>query len=90
MSKSAFTETAKSKWRDMPTTKTVKVQLIGFLPSLTLVFITLKLCGVIDWWWLFVLAPIWVPPALFALGVVAMLAFVFIAAFVLTLLDKNR
>ena len=74
----------------MATTNTTKVQLIGFLPALTLIFITLKLCGVIDWWWLFVLGPLWIPPALFALGVVAMLAFVFIAAFALTLFDKYR
>lgn len=33
---------------------------IGFAGLLTIVFITLKLCGVIDWSWWWVLAPIWI------------------------------
>ena len=32
---------------------------MGFLAVLTLIFITLKLVGVIEWPWLWVLAPIW-------------------------------
>jgi len=32
---------------------------IGFVGLLTIVFITLKLTGHIDWSWLWVLAPIW-------------------------------
>lgn len=28
---------------------------------LGIVFITLKLCGVIDWPWVWVLAPFWIP-----------------------------
>ena len=32
----------------------------GFLGLLTLLFITLKLCGVIAWSWWWVLAPIWI------------------------------
>ena len=32
---------------------------IGFLGILGLIFIVLKLCHVIDWPWLWVLAPIW-------------------------------
>lgn len=34
---------------------------VGFLGLLGLVFITLKLCGIIDWEWWIVLSPIWVP-----------------------------
>ena len=34
---------------------------IGFLPLLTLVFITLKLCGVINWSWWWVLSPTLIP-----------------------------
>lgn len=34
---------------------------IGFFGLLAVVFITLKLCRVIDWPWLWVLAPIWGP-----------------------------
>lgn len=37
---------------------------IGFFEALGLVFIVLKLCGVIDWSWWWVLAPIWMPIAL--------------------------
>lgn len=33
---------------------------IGFTGLLTIVFITLKLCGVINWSWWLVLAPIWI------------------------------
>lgn len=33
---------------------------IGFIGLLTLVFITLKLTGVINWSWWWVLSPIWI------------------------------
>ena len=33
---------------------------IGFAGVLTIVFIVLKLCGVIDWSWLWVLSPLWI------------------------------
>lgn len=34
---------------------------IDFLVILTIVFIILKLCKVIAWSWLWVLAPLWIP-----------------------------
>lgn len=34
---------------------------IGFTGVLTIVFVVLKLCGVIHWSWLWVLAPLWMP-----------------------------
>ena len=34
---------------------------INFFEALGLAFIVLKLCGVIDWSWWWVLAPIWMP-----------------------------
>ena len=34
---------------------------IGFSGLLAILFITLKLIGVITWSWLWVLAPIWIP-----------------------------
>lgn len=37
---------------------------IGFFGLLTIAFIILKLCGVIQWSWLWVFAPIWIPTAL--------------------------
>ena len=33
---------------------------IGFFGMLALIFITLKLCGVISWSWLWVLSPLWI------------------------------
>ena len=33
---------------------------IGFIGVLQIVFIVLKLCGVINWSWIWVLAPIWI------------------------------
>ena len=47
---------------------------IGFSGLLTIVFITLKLCGVITWSWLWVLSPIWISAILVVL--------VFIIAFI--------
>ena len=37
---------------------------IGFAGLLVIVFIVLKLCGVIDWSWVWVLSPIWISLAL--------------------------
>ena len=37
----------------------------GFTGLLTIVFIVLKLCGVIDWSWVWVLSPLWISVALF-------------------------
>lgn len=37
---------------------------ISFASLLTVVFITLKLCSVIDWSWWWVLSPLWIPLAL--------------------------
>ncbi len=37
---------------------------ISFFGLLTIVFITLKLIGTIDWSWWLVLSPIWIPIAL--------------------------
>lgn len=48
---------------------------IGFLELLTLAFIILKLCGVIQWSWLWVLSPIWIPTAL-VLGILLIVGIV--------------
>lgn len=37
---------------------------IGFCGVLAIVFIVLKLLGVIEWNWLWVLAPLWIPAAI--------------------------
>ena len=36
---------------------------IGILTTLTIIFVVLKLVGVIDWSWWWVLAPTWIPCA---------------------------
>lgn len=51
---------------------------IGFCGLLAIVFITLKLIGVISWSWIWVLAPIWIPLAaagafLLLLGIMALI-----------------
>jgi hypothetical protein len=43
---------------------------IGFGGLLAIVFITLKLCNVITWSWLWVLSPLWIPLAI-VLGIIA-------------------
>lgn len=39
---------------------------MGFCGALAIAFIVLKLVGVIDWSWIWVLAPIWIPIAILA------------------------
>lgn len=51
---------------------------VGFISLLTIAFIVLKLCGVIDWSWWWVVSPIWISVALvvvvsFTIGLVAAL-----------------
>lgn len=40
--------------------KTYNKNGIGFCGLLTIAFIVLKLCGVINWSWIWVLAPLWI------------------------------
>lgn len=55
---------------------------IGFPGLLAIVFITLKLTGVITWSWLWVLAPLWIPLAFaLAIGMAVGLVVLLIAAF---------
>lgn len=47
---------------------------VGFLGLLTIVFIVLKLCKVIDWSWWWVLSPLWISiPAALLLSVIVFL-----------------
>jgi len=48
---------------------------IGFVGLLTILFIALKLCDVIKWWW--VLSPLWIAILIFVLILVGVLAFYF-------------
>ena len=45
----------------MSDNKSTRSSGIGFFSLLAILFITLKLTGVITWSWLWVLAPIWIP-----------------------------
>lgn len=46
---------------------------IGFFGALTLLFIALRLLNVIDWPWVWVLAPLWAPAL--AIGIFMLLIF---------------
>lgn len=50
---------------------------IGFVGLLTVVFITLKLIGKIDWSWWWVLAPLWISAGI-SLVIVAVLLMILI------------
>ena len=47
-------------------TKTVTITFEGFNSLLFITFLVLKLCGVINWSWGWVTAPLWMPIALIA------------------------
>ena len=52
---------------------------IGFAGLLTIVFIVLKLCGVINWSWVWVLSPLWIS---FGLGIIFITILLIILVFV--------
>jgi len=58
--------------------KTYNKNGIGFCGLLTIAFIVLKLCGVINWSWIWVLAPLWIGWGLIltALGIACFVAFI--------------
>ena len=45
---------------------------IGFVGLLTIVFIALKLCGVISWGWIWVLSPLWITAIALVILIVAL------------------
>ena len=55
---------------------------VGFTGLLTMMFIALKLTGVIDWSWWWVLSPLWISSA------IALLFFTVITIFVLIFKDR--
>ena len=48
---------------------------VGVSTVLTLIFIVLKLVGVIDWKWVWVLAPTWI---VLALNIIVLLIYIFL------------
>lgn len=59
---------------------------IGFFGLLTLVFIVLKLCHIINWSWFYVLMPLWCPAAVGLSLVVLILGF----TIVVHILDRKK
>lgn len=55
---------------------------IGFVGLLQIVFITLKLCEVINWKWIWVLAPCWI--------YVALITLLFIVLMILKITEAKR
>lgn len=70
----------------MSESKTTQSGGIGFCGLLTIVFITLKLTGFIDWSWWWVTAPLW---GVFVL-VIAIIAIVFIYALIADSLARRK
>jgi len=48
---------------------------LGFLEFLTLIFITLKLTGYIDWSWWWVLSPLWAQLVVFVIALITVLLY---------------
>ncbi len=46
---------------------------IGFFGLLTIVFIVLKLIGYINWSWVWILSPIWIPMIVFVIFIFVVL-----------------
>ena len=59
---------------------------IGFVSALTLIFIVLRLTGVIEWSWLWVLSPLWIT----AILSVAAIAVMFTIFNILDYLESRR
>lgn len=57
---------------------------IGLGGVLFVVFLVLKLCGVITWSWWWVTAPLWIPIALFLI----VLTIIGLIAFIAAMVDK--
>lgn len=60
---------------------------IGFETALLLIFITLKLCHVIDWSWWWVVSPLWIA---ILLAMVFLLSYILILTIVGILLHKKK
>lgn len=59
--------------------KNINIHFPGFSTFLGIAFIILKLCKVIDWAWIWVLAPIWISWALAAIIIIITLIIGWIA-----------
>lgn len=59
----------------MEKNKNVTVRGTGLSTLLTVAFVVLKLCNVIDWSWIWVLAPLWIPFAIWAIVIISILIY---------------
>lgn len=59
---------------------------VGFAGLLTIAFIVLKLCKVIEWSWVWVLSPLWISVGLGTLIFVGVMVY----ALIKVLKDKNK
>ena len=48
---------------------------IGFVGLLTIVFVVLKLCGIINWSWWWVISPIWISAIIFMVVLIGVLGY---------------
>lgn len=63
---------------------------IGFTGLLTIAFIVLKLCNVINWSWWWVLSPLWIGFGLLVLFVLAFVIAIFAPSIIDTITRKIR
>ena len=61
---------------------------IGFPGLLAIVFITLKLCGAIDWSWWYVTMPLWIVPAILLISAFFFLLLSGITILVVAMLEE--
>lgn len=64
----------------MENSKTVSVRGVGLGGILGIIFIILKMVGVISWPWIWVLAPFWISIALFIIAFIFTLLFALIVS----------
>jgi len=62
----------------MSDNKQIQTGGINFFGLLTIVFITLKLIGYINWSWWWVLSPLWLPVSVAAFGFIIMFAWAWV------------
>ncbi len=62
---------------------------IGFVGLLTIAFVVLKLCSVIEWSWWWVLSPIWIAAAL-VLAILLVIGSILVASFATGARDRRR
>ena len=62
---------------------------MSFCGTLTLVFIVLKLCKVIDWSWWWVFSPLWIPAAI-CFGIIGIVALIYIIVGIIDFVCKYR